>query len=218
MLKPDDKRKVEGARGTTRVKGESYRQGEIYISSLYAELGQMEACYYDACHYITNSSTRYHCGDCCARISKGSNSIENSGGDSDYCWWSEMETECPGQHIPMEHHHIHGCVDYETGNPKAPRERLRRDWGLYRPTIPAAVTTKILTRATTTAAATKIPHAVTTPAHCLPISADRTKTAHHRHHQGRSYSKATTPVTTATTHAKAPTVGRHWSWFNRPPQ
>ena len=78
MLKPDDKRKVEGARGTTRVKGESYRQGEIYISSLHAELGQVEACYYDACHYITNSSTRYHCGDCCARISKERNTIDNN--------------------------------------------------------------------------------------------------------------------------------------------
>ena len=85
MLKPDDKRKVEGARGTTRVKGESYRQGEIYISSLYAELGQMEACYYDACHYITNSSTRYHCGDCCAGISKECNTIDNSGSGPNYC-------------------------------------------------------------------------------------------------------------------------------------
>ena len=41
-LKPDDKRKVEGARGTTRVNGESYRQGEIYISSLHTELDEME--------------------------------------------------------------------------------------------------------------------------------------------------------------------------------
>jgi hypothetical protein len=27
----------------------------------------------------------------------------------------------------MEHHHLHGCEDYETKEPKAPRERLRRD-------------------------------------------------------------------------------------------
>jgi hypothetical protein len=113
MLDPDDEGKVKSARGTTRVKGKSYRQGTIYISSEHKDLGHMEVCHhYDARHHIISSNTKYHCGDCCARISKRSSSIENSGGDSDYCWWSEMETECPGQHTPMEHHHIHGCVDY----------------------------------------------------------------------------------------------------------
>ena len=90
----------------------------------------MEACYYDACHYITNSSTRYHCGDCCARISKGSNSIENSGGDPNHCWWCEMAENCPAWHTPMEHHHLHRCENYETKEPNAPRERLRRNLGL----------------------------------------------------------------------------------------
>jgi hypothetical protein len=130
MLEPDDERKVKGARGTTRVKGESYCHGEIYISSIHVELGQMEVCYYNARHHITNLSTRYHCGDCCVRISKGSNSIENSGGDPNHCWWREMEVDCPAWHTPMEHHHLHRCEDYQTKEPKAPRERLRRDLGL----------------------------------------------------------------------------------------
>jgi hypothetical protein len=124
MLESDDKRKVKGARGTTRVKGESYRQGEIYISSIHAELGQVEACYYDACHYIINSSTRYqHCGDCCARISKGGNSIDNSGGDPNHCWWCEMAENCPAWHTPMEHHHLHRCENYETKEPNVLLER-----------------------------------------------------------------------------------------------
>jgi hypothetical protein len=125
MLEHDDEGKVKSARGTTRVKGKSYRHGEVYISSIHVELGQMEVCCYDARHHITNSSTRYHCGDCCARISKGSNSIENSEGDPNHCWWREMEVDCPAWHT-----HLHNCDDYETKEPKAPRERLRRDLGL----------------------------------------------------------------------------------------
>ena len=42
MLEPDDEGKVKGARGTTRVKGKSYRQGTIYISSEHKDLGHME--------------------------------------------------------------------------------------------------------------------------------------------------------------------------------
>ena len=129
-LKPNDKRKVEGARGTTRVNGESYRQGEIYISSLHTELGQMEVCYYDARHYITNSSTKYHCRDCCARISKERSTIDNSESDRNHCWWNEMAETCPANHTPMEHHHLHGCVNYETKKPNVPRRRLTSELGL----------------------------------------------------------------------------------------
>ena len=130
MLAPEERAK--NTKGTTRarVKGNSYKLGEVYKSSIHKELGHMEQCYYDARHYIVNSKTRYHCGDCCARISKGSNNIENSGGDPDYCWWCEMEADCPAWHTPMENHHLHGCVDYETKIPKVHRERLRRDLGL----------------------------------------------------------------------------------------
>ena len=79
MLKPDDERKV-GAK-TRRVRGESYRQGTVLISSKHKELPEMEQCHYDPRHHIVNSKTKYHCGDCCARISKGSNNDENSGDD-----------------------------------------------------------------------------------------------------------------------------------------
>jgi hypothetical protein len=30
----------------------------------------------------------------------------------------------------MERHHIHGCEDYDTKKPKAPREVLKKKWGL----------------------------------------------------------------------------------------
>jgi hypothetical protein len=90
----------------------------------------MEVCYYDARHYITNSSTRYHCGECCARISKERNTIDNSESDPNYCWWSEMTEICPAWHTPMERHHLRGCENYETKKPNVPRKRLKSDLGL----------------------------------------------------------------------------------------
>jgi hypothetical protein len=125
MLDSDDEERVKNTRKTTRVKGKSYRKGIVYISSIHTDIDRMEVCHYDARHHIISSNTKYHCGECCAKTNKRSNSTENSGGDPNYCWWTEMETECPGQHAPMEHHHAHGCVDYDTGKPKAPRKRLR---------------------------------------------------------------------------------------------
>ena len=43
-----------------------------------------------------------------------------------------MAEECPAHHTPMENHHLHGCLDYETSQPKAPRKKLMSDWGLDR--------------------------------------------------------------------------------------
>jgi hypothetical protein len=90
----------------------------------------MDACQYEPRHHIISSNTKYHCGECCARINKRINSTENSGDEPNYCWWIEMEAECPARHTPMEHHHLHRCEDYDTGKPKAPRKKLMHEWGL----------------------------------------------------------------------------------------
>jgi hypothetical protein len=61
VLKPDDERK--GGAKTRRVKGESYHQGTVLISSKHKDLHEMEQCHYDPRHHIVNSKTKYHCGD-----------------------------------------------------------------------------------------------------------------------------------------------------------
>jgi hypothetical protein len=63
-------------------------------------------------------------------ICKRENSAENSEDDPDHCMWDEFETTFPAQHTPMEHHHLHGCIDYNTRRPKSPRETLKHKWGL----------------------------------------------------------------------------------------
>jgi hypothetical protein len=118
VLEPEER--VKNARKTAKVKGKSYNQGTVYISSKHKDLGRMEVCRYDPRHHTISSNTKYHCGECCEGIRKRSNSTENSGGEPNYCWWTEMATDCPGQHTPMEHHHVHGGIDYETGKSKAP--------------------------------------------------------------------------------------------------
>jgi hypothetical protein len=148
MLDSDDEERVKTARKTTRAKGKSYREGYVYISSRHKDSGRMEVCHYDARHHIISSNTKYHCGDCCARISKRSNSTENSGGGPDYCWWPEMATDCPGQHTPMEHHHVHGCVNYDTRKPNAPRKRLMDELGLNTRGGPSRTTTSTAAEST----------------------------------------------------------------------
>ena len=41
-----------------------------------------------------------------------------------------MAEKCPAHHTPMENHHMHGCVHYETKKPNAPRGRLMNELGL----------------------------------------------------------------------------------------
>ena len=52
MLEPEER--VKNARKTARVKGKSYRQGIVYISSKHKDIGRMEVCHYDARHHIIN--------------------------------------------------------------------------------------------------------------------------------------------------------------------
>ena len=128
MLKLGDERK--GGKKTSRVKGESYHKGTVLISLTNKDLPEMEQCRYDPRHAIVNSKMKYHCSKCCERISRGSNDDENNGNDPAHCSWNEMAEDCPAYHTPMENHHIHGCVDYETKQPKAPRKKLIRELGL----------------------------------------------------------------------------------------
>jgi hypothetical protein len=74
MLSTEERAKR--AKGTARVRGKSYRQGTVYIRSRHKNIGQMEARCYDPRHHIINSNTKYHCGECCARMNKQSNSTE----------------------------------------------------------------------------------------------------------------------------------------------
>jgi hypothetical protein len=48
----------------------------IHTFTTHKNIGQMEARCYDPRHHIINSNTKYHCGECCARMNKRSNSTE----------------------------------------------------------------------------------------------------------------------------------------------
>jgi hypothetical protein len=86
-------------------------------------------------------------------ICKQEDDAEDSDGDNDadHCMWDKLEHErlegatggsshaishlhqmrsCPAQHTLMEHHHLHDCVEYDTGMPKMGLERLKCDLGL----------------------------------------------------------------------------------------
>ena len=48
MLAPEERAKNTKGTARARVKGNSYKLGEVYKSSIHKELGHMEQCYYDA--------------------------------------------------------------------------------------------------------------------------------------------------------------------------
>ena len=109
----------------------------------------MEMCKYDSRHHIENSDERSHCRECCRMICKREDDAEDGDDDddNDHCMWDKLENElraaggsshatvsprqpCPARHTLMERHHLHDCVDYDTGKPKLGLKRLKSELGL----------------------------------------------------------------------------------------